>query len=419
MLRERSIRPDSSVFFHMTTYAYNGYDKDGKKQKGLIEASDRKQACEKLAAQGVLPREITPAAQEAGARFFSRNAFGRARRTLFYSELSSLLRAGLPLSAALEVLLRSHDLAATRGIIAGIRDKIREGAPLAEAIRLSAREMHPAETAFITAGEKSGQLEGTLGSLAAFMGEEIKLRERLITALIYPAIIVAVAAAIAVGLLGFALPRLTRLMGDQSREVLPFITRFMLAAGDFCAQWWPAFIALAAAAAFGFRQFLARRAENRVALDRKLFALPVAGRCYAALVAMRFARTLAILLRGGAPLVESIALAGQATGSRAIMAQAEREAEAVKNGSSLSQAVGRMHPLGEMLSGIIEIGENTGALDQVLQGAGERYHSVWEQQLARVMAWLEPALILGVGLFVLLVVIAILLPILNLNRMLQ
>ena len=404
----------------MITFEYTGYDNAGKTHKGLIEALDKKQAREKLASSGILAKTVTPAEPfKADESIISRNPFSRARRAGFYGELASLLHAGLPLSAALEVLIRSPDLATTKTTIAGIRDKIREGVSLADAISATGRGIHPAEIAFITAGEKSGEIEWTLKNISDFMNEETKLRERIITALIYPAIIIVLALAIAVGLLGFAMPRLTQVISTQMNLTLPLITRIMIYIGEVFAKWGPAFLIAAAAIIFFSWRVLLRKAEYQIALDRKLFSIPIIGKCYSTLAALRFARTLSLLLHGGAPLVESINLAGQSTGSRAVAFQATRESEAVKNGSSLSEAVSRIHPLGAMLSGVIEIGENTGSLEQVLKNAEERYQNQWEQQLTRIMAWFEPALILFVGLFVLLVVVSILLPILTLNRQLM
>jgi|GEM_PF-268368 len=415
----------------MKTFEYTGYDTAGKTRKGLIEALDKKQAREKLSSDGILAKTVTPAEPApTGDAIIFRNPFSRGRRAVFYGEMASLLHAGLPLSAALEVMIRSPDsrlggafgeawVPATKTTIAGIRDKIREGASLAAAISAIGRGIHPAETAFITAGEKSGELEWALKNLAEFMDEETKLRERIVTALIYPAIIIALALAIAVGLLGFAMPRLTQVLSADMHISLPLITRFMIYLGKISTKFGPALLIAGGTLVFFAWRAVSRRIEYQIALDRKLFAVPIIGRCYSTLSALRFARTLSLLLHGGVPLVESINLAGQSTGSRAIVFQTSREAEAVRNGSSLSEAVARIAPLGPLLAGIIEIGESTGALEQVLKSAEERYQNQWEQQLARIMAWFEPALILGVGLFVLLVVVSILLPILTLNRQLM
>jgi len=404
----------------MKTFEYTGYDTGGKIRKGLIEALDKKQAREKLSADGILAETVTPADPAQNEENFKlRNPFSRAIRAVFYGELASLLHAGLPLSSALEVMIHSPDLASTRSRIAGIRDKIREGNSLAGAISAIGRGIHPAETSFITAGEKSGELPWALKNLADFMEEEIKLRERIVTALIYPAIIITLALAIAVGLLGFAMPRLTQVLSAEMNITLPLITRIMIYLGKAFAKFGPILLIATGAVIFMAWRSVSRSVEYKIAMDRKLFSMPIIGKCYTTLSALRFARTLALLLHGGLPLVESVNLAGQSTGSFSIQAQSRRETEAIRNGSSLSEAVARINPLGPVLAGIIQIGENTGALEQVLKSAEERLQNQWEQQLARIMAWFEPALILFIGCFVLLVVVSILLPILTLNRQLM
>lgn len=373
-----------------------------------------------MAAGGILTETVRPveSAQPDGNVIFRSN-FSRAERAVFYDELASLLHAGLPLTAALEVIIHSPELTATRSKIAEIRDKIREGASLAGAISATGRGIHPAEASFIAAGEKSGELEWALKNMADFMDEETKLRQRILTALIYPAIIICLAVAIAIGLLGFTVPRLTQVLSSEMNISLPLITRVMISLGKAFVRFGPFLLVAVIALAFAAQRIISGRTEYRIALDRKIFVLPVIGKCYTTLAALRFARTLALLLHGGVPLVESVNLAGQSTGSCSIQDQSVREAEAIRNGASLSEAVARIFPLGPLLTGIIQIGENSGTLEQVLKSAETRYQNQWEQRLAGIMAWFEPALILFVGGFVLLVVVSILLPILTLNSRLM
>jgi len=401
----------------MKTFAYTGYDAAGKAQGGLVEAIDLKQAREKMAAAGIFIEQINPADLSSSRGLFARrNRFPRAQRAVFYGELASLLKSGLPLVKALEIMLRSPDLSSAAALVANIRDKVREGGSLVSSITSVAGDLLPAETSFIAAGEKSGELVLTLKSLEDFIEEEIRLREKIATALIYPAIIVALALGIAVGLLGFTVPRLAHVLSDEMKISLPFFTRMMLGLGKAFVQAGPFLLAAFGAVLLVVWRMISRSADLQARLDRRLFSMPIIGKCYANLAALRFARTLTLLLRGGVGLVESVSLAGAATGSISIRLQSVTAAEEIKNGASLSDAVGRVFPLGSLLAGIIQIGENSGALEEVLQNAEERYQSKWEQQLAKVMAWLEPALILGVGVFVLLVVVSILLPILSLNR---
>lgn len=399
----------------MKTFEYRGFDAAGRARRGLIEAVDLKQAREKAVAAGVFTEQVSAIDSD---RPGGRSGFSRTARAFFYAELAALLRAGLPLAGALDLMTRTPGPSGRSVAVAAIRDRIREGSPLARAMGSLDAGVHQAEIAFIAAGEKTGELEWTLKSISEFMEADAKVRQRLATALVYPAIIVCLAVAVAVGLLGFTVPRLTQVLSADMNVSLPLVTRATMAAGRAMVRFGPCALALAAAAAVAAARILSRRPDYRVALDKWIYGLPLVGHGYAVLSAMRFARTMALMARGGVPLVESVDLAGQATGSAYIRLQAGREAEAIRNGASLSEAVGRIPPLAPILAGIIQIGENSGALAQVLAGAADRCQNEWDQRLSRVMAWFEPLLILLVGLFVLAVVLSILLPILNLNRQL-
>jgi general secretion pathway protein F len=401
----------------MKTFEYRGYDAAGSTQKGLVEALDIKQAREKIVSAGIYAETVRPTdAHQMRGTLFARPPFARAQRAAFYDELASLQNGGLPLATALEVMLRSPDLASAAVIIAGIRDKIREGHSLADAIAAMGGDVYAAETAFIAAGEKSGELAMVLRNLADFMGAEIKLREKIITALIYPVIIIVLALGIATGLLGFTVPRLAQVLSEEMNIQLPLITRITLAAATAFMKFGPFLLMALIIVVFAAFRVISRSQKLKIAFDRKLFTWPLIGKCYATLAALRYSRALALLLRGGVPLVESVNLAGLTTGSISIADQSAREAEAIRNGSSLSESIARVFPLGGLLSGIVQIGENSGTLDEVLRNAEKKYEGKWEQQTSRIMAWLEPALILCVGFFVLIVVISILLPILSLNR---
>ncbi len=219
-------------------------------------------------------------------------------------------------------------------------------------------------------------------------------------------------------LLGFAVPRIGRLLADQASGGLPFLTGLMINLGAVCARWGLPFLGLLALVAFGIWRNLRNAPEKIRAWDRRLFTLPVVGHGYQLLVSLRFGRTLALLLRGGVPLVEALPMAGEATGSPWIRACLEQEVESVRHGLSLADMLQRIDPFGATLAGWAQVGETSGALADMLEHAGCRLQRQWERYLARRMSLVEPILILMIGIFVLLVVLAVLLPIFTLNRQL-
>lgn len=404
----------------MKTFEYRGYDAAGQPHKGLIEALDPKQAREKLAGQGILTERIGPAGADASRNWLSRRRGPTLnQRAEFYHELVALLRAGLPVVNALDVLIQMPEMSATQPRLANLRDHIKEGAPLAGALAGAFGTISPFEKSVIAAGERAAVLDIVLERLAVFLEHQHQLRERIVTALIYPAIIIVVALAIAIGLLGVAVPRIARLLSEQSHVTLPWLTRVVMGTGHFLAIWGLPIIAVIVIAIILAWHRVTHNPETARNLNQRWFRLPLIGRGYTLLVNLRFARTLALLLQGGVPLVDSLPLAGAATGSSWVSRQIERETEAVRHGASLAESLRRIPPFAGVLAGWIQVGETSGTLAQLLESAGSRGQQQWDRYLARCLAWLEPVLIVLIGGFVLVVVLSILLPIISLNQALK
>jgi general secretion pathway protein F len=400
------------------TFSYRGYDSAGAVRRGLVEALDAKEAREKLTARGVLPETVSPAdGPAAGAAPWRGTAFGADARVAFYQELGVLLAAGLPLVNALEILMESPELGVSAAVLARVRDRVKEGASLASALAQAAPEVKAFEQAIVEVGEKSGGLDGTLERLARFIDEQKRLRERIVSAMIYPSIILVFALLAAVVMLGFVVPAAAAVLAEHSKEPLPALTRFMMAAGRGLVWGLP----LAAAMVFLGRGYVRRRqrhdASFRNGVDRWRFRLPLIGRGYAVVTNLRCARTLAILLKGGVGLVEALPLAGRATGSPWVASLMEAEAEAVRHGSSLADAIRRVPPLAVSLPAWIQAGEASGALEKLLDTAGDAFQHQWDRFAARTLSWLEPLLIFLIGVFVLLVTLSVLLPIVSMNKL--
>jgi general secretion pathway protein F len=391
----------------MQTYEYRGFDTSGRRRRGLVEAVSPKEARECLSAEGILAERLTATGRQV--------RFPPVVRATVYHELGALLGAGMTLMKAFDLLIQSVELGDVRGLLAGVRDRIRNGASLSDAMAAGSRWVTPYEMAALRAAEQSGSQAAMLGRLAAYLEERDRLRQRALSAMIYPALILVAGIAVAVLQLGFLLPR-TRELVAAGGGALPGVTRFMLGVGQVVtAAGLPALCAVLAAVVF-VRWRLARDPVWRARWDRGLFRLPLIGRARTLLVNARFARTMGILLHGGASAMESLRLAGHATGSPWLAAQAEAAAESVRQGTSVSDAIRRIGPLGETLCGWIEVGENTGDLQGMLGAASDRCQERWERFLQRALALLEPALLLAIGAFVMVVTLAVLLPVFSLTR---
>lgn len=391
----------------MKTYEYRGFDRAGRACRGLVEAMNVKESREKLAAEGTLAERITLSGRSM--------RFAADARAMVYRELSVLLGAGVPLVRALDNLIQSPELAAVHLLLAGIRDRVREGMSLAAALGEASHSVSAFEIAIIEAAERAAMVEGMLERLAAFLEERERLREKVQAALIYPLIVMTVGICVAVVMLGLLLPRARDILAG-GQVALPGLTRFMIALGALLTRWGLAFAAAGVLAVFWWRRRLRGDALLRERLDRRLFRLPLWGRGYALLVNLRFSRTLSILLGGGVPLVDSLVLAGRATGSEYTSRRAREAAEEVRHGSSLADAVRRIGPLADSLPGWLQIGEASGGLERLLDSAAQRYQDRWERFVARCLSVLEPVLILFIGGFVLVVTVSVLLPILSLTR---
>lgn len=405
----------------MRTFAYKGFDSAGTVRRGLIEAQDLKEAREKLMARGVLPQDVSPSESVAGSFLSSGRgiSFKAESRVAFYRELGVLLGAGLPLVPAMEILMESPELGVSPSLLAGVRDRIREGASLAAALSTMAPYIKPYEKAILEVGEKSGNLEAMLERLALFLEEQEHLREKIVSALIYPAIILVFAIVVAVVLLGFVVPAAASVITEQSDKLqLPLLTRFMMMMGRVLLLGLPVVMLIGL---FG-RSYLKHRMLTdpalRFRIDQWLFQVPLVGRGYTIAANLRCARTLSILLQGGVGLVDALALAGRSTGSVWVAHLMEAEAESIRHGSSLADAIRRIPPLARSLPAWIQAGEASGALERLLDTAGNAYQHQWNRYVSRTLSWLEPILILAIGIFVLLVTLSVLLPIISLNQML-
>jgi len=391
----------------MKTFEYKGLTTSGQSTRGLVEAVSVKAAREQLAGGGVLVERIAVAGR-------AMRWPAEARGTV-YRELAALLAAGLPLVRALDMLIQSSRGQGSGALLAGVRDRVREGASLADALAASGRGLSGFEYAVLESGVRAGTLAGVLERLASFLEDQERLRERVQRALIYPAVVVAVGLCVALVMLGVLVPRTGRLLAE-SGKALPLLTRVMMGVSHVGLRAVPVLAVGVGMAIAYVRRRCRQDVTFRRRWDRALFRVPLWGRGYAQLVSLRFARTLALLLRGGVPLVEGISLAGLATGSAWVGQQAAEQAQAVRHGKRLSECLETISPLADLLPGWVRIGEESGDLAGLLEHAAGRCADRWDRYVSRALALLEPGLLLVVGVFVLLITLAVLLPVLSLTQ---
>ena len=399
----------------MTTFDYKGFDAAGRAQSGLIEAADPKDARKRLAARGILPESLQAAGGSAARRAAPKSAFVADVRTMFYRELAALLGSGVALVPALDVILQAPELDQARTLLAAVRDAVREGRPLNAALAAASPRVTPFEQSVMEVGERTGGMAEALERLAGFLEEQEKLREKLATALLYPAVVVSLAVVIGGLVLAFMLPLVGRMFAEAHLE-LPLLTRVLLASGRALGG---ALLLLAAVGVVGvaiFRRRWRTDAALRLRVDRKLFSIPLVGAGWRNLASLRFVRVLGLLLERGVGLIESVPLAGRASGSAWLADCARRETEAMGQGKPLVEVIRGIRPLHPSLAAWVQAGEAGGNLIGLLDNAAQRFQQRWERLASRGMLVLEIGLTVAVGLFVALIALAVLLPVLQMNK---
>ncbi len=399
----------------MTTFEYKGYDSAGRVQGGLVEAEDLKDARKRLAARGLLPETLQAAAGQALGREAKASSFSPETRTMFYRELAALLGSGVALVPALDVILKAPELDQARTLLAAVRDLVREGRPLSAAMSGASAQVTPFEQAVMEVGERTGGMGEALNRLASFLEEQEKLREKLMTALLYPCVVVSLAVVIGGLVLVFMLPMVQRLFSETNLK-LPLLTQVMLTGGRAFGGF---LLLLAAGTAGGVAWFRRRmRADEalRIRVDRRLFSIPLMGGGWRDLTSLRFVRVLGLLLERGVGLMESVPMAGRASDSAWLADCALRETAALGQGKPLVEVIRGIRPLHPSLAAWVQAGEAGGNLTGLLDNAAQRFQQSWDRLASRGMMLLEIGMTLVVGLFVTLIALAVLLPVLQMNK---
>jgi len=402
----------------MTLFRYKALDASGQMLEGQMEAASEAEVVARLQEQGHLPVETRAAAagdRVDGARaWWRRGAFDGDSLVQFTRQLASLLGAGQPLDRALAILMDLPEDVREQRSIAAIRDAVRGGAPLSVALERQHGVFPRLYMNLVRAGEAGGSLHETLQRLADYLERSQALRGRVINALIYPAILLAVVGAALLFLLGYVVPQFAQ-MYESLDVALPWFTRGVLALGLFVRDWWFVLVAVPALVLL----WLERRRRDpafRLALDGWLLRRRAIGALVARLETARLARTLGTLLRNGVPLLAALGIGRGVLGNRVLAAEVERAAEEVKNGHGLAAALGRGRQFPRLALQMIQVGEESGALDAMLLRAADTFEQESAQAIDRLLAALVPALTLLLAAVVGCVIVAVLVPLYDLTN---
>jgi general secretion pathway protein F len=332
-------------------------------------------------------------------------------------QLASLLGAQLPVADALTVMVEQSEKQQIRELMASIRTDVLAGSSLSSALARHPRQFPDIYRALIAAGEESGKLGSVLGSLADYVEERAKLQQKITLAFVYPVIVTLVALAVVIGLLTYVVPQVVQVFSSLNQQ-LPALTRGLIALSDFLRQYgWLVLAALAAGVA-GWVYAL-RRIGFRRQVHRTLLRLPLLARLVRGTNTARFARTFSILMASGVPVLEALRISAQVIGNVPMREAVEQAATRVKEGASLQKAVGASGYFPPMTVQLIASGEASGRLENMLERAAVQQERETETLIAALLGIFEPMLILLMGGVVLIIVLAILLPIFDLNQLVR
>jgi general secretion pathway protein F len=398
-------------------FRYQAYNVEGKLHKGVLEADSARQARATLRDQGLTPYrvEVIAANDPAGGARFSRISLSATELTTLTRGLASLLEAGLTVEQSFNALIEQAERERVRQVLAALRGEVIAGNTIAKALGAFPHVFSELYRTLVAAGETSGQLPRVLSKLADYLEDRQQVRAKLSLALIYPAIVMGVAVVVVGALLVYVLPQVVGVF-QHAHQQLPVLTRALIAFSAFLKATWVIWIALFIAAAVALR-FALRRDSSRAAIHRFLWRAPLVGRVLRHLDAARLAATLSILVGSRVPILQALE-----AGTGVMMLVPMRDALAtaargVREGMPLARALGATQAFPPVMVHLISSGETSGRLDEALERAARQQQNDITTRLAAFAALFEPAMILIMGGVVLTIVLAILLPIFQLNSL--
>lgn len=383
----------------MPIFRYKAFAGSGKETSGVITAENERHAAVLLKEQGIYPRELSqqktqiPKADSKNLPFVTR-------------ELSLLVSSGVPILDSLKTLgqeMSGH----WKNLIHQLADDVSSGMSLSRAL-----EKYPVFPVFyvrmVASGEASGTLDMVLKSLADFLEEDARTRSKVRSALVYPVFMLAVGSVMLAFIFGFVMPKVTKIFRD-SGKALPFITKVLIGISNLFINYWWVLLILLVLAVFGIRKYYRKERLRADALFLKIGVLR-------SLYLSRFTRAFGFLLEGGIPVLKALELSGPSSGNMAIEENISRAREKLSEGAELSQS---LQGFPAVFTQLLATGQKSGKLSEAVKKAATSYDEDFKRRLERALALLEPTLILAMGVLVGFIVLAVLLPIFELNQIIK
>jgi general secretion pathway protein F len=400
----------------MPAYSFEALDAQGQTRRGVLEADTARAARSQLRAQALVPLDVSPVQRTSSGLntvIWESKIFSNTALTVWTRQLAGLVNAGLPIERALSALSEEADTPRQRDLVSALRTEVNAGAPFAKALSQHPREFSAIYVAVIGAGEQSGHLGLVLERLADDLQEQQNLKGKLLAASLYPAIVSSVALLIVLFLLAYVVPQVAQVFSSNQRA-LPVLTRLMLGLSDVVKNyWWLALAALVVGMASLHTAL--KQPDLRRRFDAAWLKLPLIGRLARGYNAARFASTLAMLATAGVPILKALQAATDTLSNTALRHDAQEALVLVREGAPLASALAQHPRFPRLLVMFSRLGEQTGTLPTMLQRAADQLSEEVQRRALQLATVLEPLLIVAMGGMVMLIVLAVMLPIIQLN----
>ena len=401
----------------MPAYSFEALDPQGQTRRGVLEADTARHARSQLRAQDWVPLKIDlQQAAKTGLQtvIWESKVFGNDALAVWTRQLAGLVGAGLPLERALSTLSQEAETPRQRDLVSALREEVNAGATFAKALAQYPREFSAIYLAVIAAGEQSGHLDMVLESLAEDLQTQQALRNKLLAATLYPAIVSVVALLIVFFLLTYVVPQVAQVF-SSNQQALPWLTTFMLGLSALVQALWLWVLLLVVVVTWVLRLAL-RQSDFRQRFDAAWLQLPLIGRLSRGYNAARFASTLAMLAAAGVPILKALQAASDTLSNAAMRRDAQEAYTMVREGAPLASALAQHARFPRLLVMFARLGEQTGTLPTMLQRTAQQLGEEVQRRALQLATILEPLLIVVMGAVVMLIVLAVMLPIIQLNQ---
>ncbi|EIY8040784.1 type II secretion system inner membrane protein GspF [Vibrio vulnificus] len=404
----------------MAAFEYKALDAKGRTKKGTLEGDNARQVRQRLKEQGMVPIEV----METKAKLAKSKSSGGFKRgistpelSLITRQISTLVQSGMPLEESLKAVSDQAEKPRIRGMLAAVRAKVTEGYTLADSLSDYPHIFDELYRSMVAAGEKSGHLDTVLERLADYCENRQKMRSKLLQAMIYPVVLVVFAVTIVAFLLATVVPKIVEPIIQMGQE-LPQSTQFLLAASEFVQEWGLLLLGSIVFAIYLLKTAL-KKHNVRMAWDRRILSLPLLGKISKGLNTARFARTLSICTSSAIPILEGMRVAVDVMSNQFVKQQVLLAADSVREGASLRKALDQTRLFPPMMLHMIASGEQSGELESMLTRAADNQDQSFESTVNIALGIFTPALIALMAGLVLFIVMATLMPMLEMNNLMS